>query len=376
MIYNEVYDKRYHKVKSCIALENDHVVSTYMGQAVPPTYTEGITLAEYMSDSQKGLECFIDFVNHLNEQASIDCINFGYPGGHQGALTISWWSKIKMPGKEMPPDSVWQVEEKKMVEDSDYDVILKEKNTSSVTARILPQIIDQEALDRFFNFYGKEFAGVMCRYVKEGYPVLNCGLLCPPFETLCGGRSMNAFFMDCYKQLDKIKAVQDIMMEGIRQQIASLPTEDYIIGCWVGGWRGASNMVNRKIWDTLVWPYMKETALLLIKRGITPIMHLDACWDRDIERFSELPAKKIILNTDGMTDLRNARKILGNHAALMGDVPSQMLTVSSKEEIKDYVRRLLDDIGPKGTFITAGCDAPSCSKYENLLAIHEAAQEY
>jgi hypothetical protein len=49
---------------------------------------------------------------------------------------------------------------------------------------------------------------------------------------------------------------------------------------------------------------MKELAELLAANGNIPIMHLDASWDRDIERFKELPAKTVILNTDGMTDLR------------------------------------------------------------------------
>jgi hypothetical protein len=75
------------------------------------------------------------------------------------------------------------------------------------------------------------------------------------------------------------------MMQGLRKQIGGLPQGKWIIGGWVGGWRGASNMVNQKIWDKLVWPYMKELAELLIARDITPILHLDACWDRDIERF-------------------------------------------------------------------------------------------
>lgn len=62
--------------------------------------------------------------------------------------------------------------------------------------------------------------------------------------------------------------------------------------------------------------------------------------------------------------------------AFMGDVPSQMLTVGTVPEVKEYIRHLLDDIGTKGIFLTAGCDAPACSKFDNLVAIHEVAQEY
>jgi uroporphyrinogen-III decarboxylase len=135
-------------------------------------------------------------------------------------------------------------------------------------------------------------------------------------------------------------------------------------------------MVNQKIWDKLVWPYMKELAELVAAKGKIPIMHLDASWDRDIERFKELPAKTIILNTDAMTDLRRAKKLLGDHAAFMGDVPVQMLAISSKEEVADYTKRLIDDVGAAGLFLCPGCDAPATAKFENMAAIYETAQKY
>lgn len=375
MKHNPIFDARLKKIKDCIAFKNEKVVSPYMGQSVPPTYTDGITLAEYMDDTERGLQCFIDFMDRINSEAPVDGINFAYPGAHQAALTLCWWSHVKMPGKELPPDAVWQVVEKNNLLDSDYELIARE-GAGPVMNRILPTLIDMSEIEKFLKFYGPDFPAVMQKYADAGYPVLNSGLVCPPFETLCGGRSMGQFFMDCYKKIDLIKAAQDAMMPALYAQIDSIEMDDFIIGRWVGGWRGASSMVNRKIWDTLVWPYMKDLALYLLKKGITPIFHLDSCWDRDIERFLEMPAKTCIMNPDGMTDMRRARKILGDHMALMGDVPSQMLTVSSKEQIKDYCKRLLDDIGPQGLFLTAGCDAPSCSKYENLVAIHEVARDY
>lgn len=376
MIHNDVFDARLEKVKECIEGKNKKVVSTYMGQAVAPSFYDDITLAEYMDDTERGFNLYLDFMNRLSQDAPIDCTNFGYPGAHYAALSLVWWSRLKRPGYELPPDAVWQVEEKCHLLDTDYELIAN-GGLEQVQNRILPEVIDDMGqIERFMNFYGRDFGMYMQRYADAGYPVLNTGLVCPPFETLCGGRSMNKFFMDCYKKMDLIKAAQDAMMPALHAQIDSIQMDDYIIGRWIGGWRGASNMVSRKIWDVLVWPYIKELADHLIAKGITPIIHMDACWDRDLERFLELPAHKCIINTDGMTDLRKARRVLGDHCAFMGDVPSQMLTVSSKEEVKDYAKRLIDDIGPQGFFLTAGCDAPSCSKYENLVAIHEVAAEY
>ena len=380
MMYNPVYDARYQKVMDCIAFKNEHVVSTQMGQAVAPSFDDSITLAEFMDDTQKGIDAFIRFVDGLNERAPIDCINFAYPAGHKAALTMCWWSKLNMPGHELPEDAVWQVEESERMSRADYDTIIEEGSSASVQQKVIGDLVTEQEIGAFFDYYVINNDKYSMQYVDAGYPVLNSGIACPPFETLCGGRSMSKFFMDCYKILDKVKAVEDIMFEELKAQLESLPDAEskppYMIGRWVGGWRGASNMVNPKIWDQLVWPYMKGAAEILLTKGITPIFHLDACWDRDLERFLELPPKTCIINPDGMTDMRRAREILGDHMALMGDVPSQMLTVCSKAEIEDYVRRLINDIGPQGLFIAPGCDAPGSSKYENLVAIHEVAQEF
>lgn len=375
LTYNDTYKANLQKVRDAVAFKNEHMIPCYQGQSVPPTYTEGITLAEYMNDTDRGLKCYLDYMKKLSSEVPIVCNDLAYPGGHEIGLTIAWWSKVKMPGRELPPESVWQVDERQVIDDSDYDLILKE-GSAGVQQRILNQFISPETFAEVAKFQ-KKTPEVQQAYVDLGLPVVgNFTMVINPFETLCGGRSMGKFFMDCYKQPDKIKAVQDVMIEEVVKGVLDTPTTDYEIGAWVGGWRSASNMVNQKIWDNLVWPYMKRCAEAVLEKGLIPIMHLDANWDRDIERFKELPKQKFIINTDGATDLRHARKVLGDHCALMGDVPSQMLTVSSPEEIKDYCRRLVDDIGPEGFFLTPGCDAPSCSKYENLVAIYEVAAEY
>ncbi len=375
MIYNELYDKRYEKVKKCIEFKNEDVVTAYMGGSCPPAHIEGLTIAEYISKPNEGIKHYIDFINRLNDVAEVDCFNGSYPGFNWVALATIWWSKVKRPGRDLPENSIWQVEEKKRMELSDYDLIL-EKGVKAFTDKLFPTIIEEEDYKGFVEFL-KNKPNEIQSYIDAGYPSLRGGIVCPPFETLCGGRGMNNFFMDCYKRPDKIEAVQDVLMEDLKKSIKNMPSnEKYFIGAWVGGWRGASSMINQKIWDRLVWPYIKELALLLIDKGITPIMHLDANWDRDIERFLELPKKKLILNTDGSTDLRRARKLLKDHAAFLGDVPVQMLAISSREEVMDYCKRLIDDIGPKGLFICPGCDAPPNAKFENLTAIYEVAKNY
>ena len=200
-----------------------------------------------------------------------------------------------------------------------------------------------------------------------------------PFEQLCGMRSMSQFYMDCYKMPDKIKEVSDfIFAEKFAQteeELKKYKDDTTFIGNWVGGWRTASALVNRKIWDNLVWPYMKPAAEQLIKYGKIAIMHLDQDWGRDIERFGELPAGKVVLNTDGMTNLPRARKLLPGYA-LMGDVPPTLLTTGTPQQVSDYVKKLIDEVGPQGLFVCPGCDTPVNAKFENLVAMVKTTNEW
>jgi hypothetical protein len=373
MNYNDLYNKRYDKIMDTITFKNKGVTTMYMGQATPAA-EEGLTIAEFLSSPDVSLKHTLHYINRLNRIAPIDGINCAHAACTNVALATVWWSYVKLPGRELPENSVWQVDEKEQLKVEDYDFILK-NGMDAMFQKLMPKLFSQEDWQLFLE-YVKNTPQDIQTYIDAGYPIMRTSMATSPFETLCGARGMNNFFMDCYKIPDKVKAVQDKMMESIRETTAQISLEKSMLGAWIGGWRGASNIVNQKIWDKLVWPYMKELAEIVASKGKIPVMHLDSCWDRDIERFKELPAKTIILNTDGTTDLRRAKKLLGDHAAFMGDVPVQMLAVSSKQEVADYTKRLIDDLGPQGLFICPGCDAPATAKFENMAAIYETAQKY
>ncbi len=77
-----------------------------------------------------------------------------------------------------------------------------------------------------------------------------------------------------------------------------------------------------------------------------------------------------------MTDIRRAKAVLGDHMALMGDVPATLLATGSADDIRVYVRDLLRDVGDRGFLLAAGCDAPVNAKPENMEALCAAGLEF
>ncbi|HCX65041.1 MAG TPA: methyltransferase [Eubacteriaceae bacterium] len=371
---NPLYDERLKLYKDTIAFNNDRPATSFGGPATPAAYMN-MTIKDFIFDTKKGFKAYLDYINKLNEEAPVDTINTPYPGRFNVLISLMWLSQVKVPGRELSDNSLWQVAEKEVLKAEEYDDVL-EQGYAEFEKNYLPRIMDVKELGAFFEYQMAEGPEQAAALIENGYPSINSAAIAPPFEKLCGARSMTNFFMDCYKRFDKVKEVQDEMFPVIMESSLGLLKQANAIGGWVGGWRGASGMVSPKIWDNLVWPYMKKAAEMLLENDYIPIFHLDQNWDRDIERFLEMPYQKCILNTDGMTDLKRARKLLGDHVAFMGDVPAPLLSNATPDKVSDYVKKLIDDVGPKGLVVTSGCDAPANAKFENMVAMNKTAVEY
>jgi uroporphyrinogen-III decarboxylase len=114
----------------------------------------------------------------------------------------------------------------------------------------------------------------------------------------------------------------------------------------------------------------------MVEVGITPVLHWDQDWTRDLVRLQELPAGKCILNPDGMTDVKKFKELVGDRMAMMGDVPAAMFAAGTPDDVHKYVRELIDLFGNTGLILCPGCDAPINTKPENMEAFVAAAREY
>jgi len=378
---NAKYEANYKLMQEGVACTNERPISCYSGSA-PGAVIQGMTVAEFIEDPFKGTKAALDMIRRLEEDAGpLHTLNSS--AGSMSmvvGITLLWYSKVLTPGKEIPANSVWQVKEQKLIGREAYDEILSMGYNNFVNQKILPRIIDMDYFFKCVQYNQEHAAEEKALYEELGIPKMQNGMAnMVPFEQLCGMRSMNQFYMDCYKIPDKLKEVSDFIFAetgaSMEKQLEAVENDRTWIGAWVGGWRTASAMLNPKIWESLVWPYMKASAEQLIRHGKVAIMHLDQDWTRDIERFGELPAGKVVLNTDAMTDLRKTRKVLPKHA-IMGDVPPTLLTTGTPEQVSDYVKKLIDDLGPQGLFVCPGCDTPVGAKYENLVAMVKTTNEW
>jgi uroporphyrinogen-III decarboxylase len=78
-----------------------------------------------------------------------------------------------------------------------------------------------------------------------------------------------------------------------------------------------------------------------------------------------------------MTDIFKAKEILNGHMCISGDVPASLLTLGTPEGVRDYCKRLIDEVGKGGGFfLTTGCECPVDAKFENVKTMIDVAKTY
>ena len=282
-----------------------------------------------------------------------------------------WLTPVQLPGKDLPEDSLWQMDEQVRIQREDYDRVL-ELGWSPWLAGYVDRYLQEEAVAaRAIIQAGPRWAG---ECMKRGYVAFNTSNVTIPFEQLSGGRSVKEFILDLYQVPDKVQAVMDAIMLERREETRQMVRA---IGPWgyqVGSWRASPEFLAPKLWNRFVWPYMRDLIEIVAEEGGTPILHYDANWDREIERLLELPRARCILTLDGKTDIFRAKKILDGHMCLMGDVHPALLTLGTVDQVKAYCGRLLSEVGPRGYIMAQGCAVPPDAKFENVKALVDSVR--
>jgi len=362
MSKSRLYEERKARIAKAVALEKTDRTPVVLEFAAFAARVENISVAELISSRLRSAQAMI---NTVEKVGGADAVDYGSYFKH--GLEMIWLSKVKLPGKELPENELWQVMENELMKPEDYDRIVEEgwQNWyfSFIQERIGPDILPQIMAE------GQHAPKVAEMWREAGIPALQTSIITIPFEYFCGGRSFSKFVRDLFKIPDKVQAAMDAALpymapEAIRQ--AKELGYEYM---WIGGWRAASEMLSQAQWDRFVFPYYEKLIYETLDAGITPILHFDSDWTRDLARFKDFPKGKIILELDGMTNIFKAKEILGDTMCIMGDVPPALLTLGTPDEVHKYCRKLIEEIGPTGFILHPGCDIPIDAKLENVQAM-------
>lgn len=365
-------EERLERIRKVIRFEPvDRLPIIQNASAWGPRYT-GHTVAEFCTVNEASARITIEAMDKLG---GVDGVNMAMVGRTPAILTTAWLSRIGVPGRDLPPDSLWQVREAEVMTLEDYDTIL-EKGWPAFLDGYMPRVIDPADLGDALGFLMGNLNPMLQTYHQHGYVTMASTAIATPFDYLCGGRSMSRFFVDLHRIPDKIQAVMDVSLPAIIGQGIGISKSAGVPGIWIGGWRTGSALVAPKLWNRFVWPYLVQCVHAVAAAGLIPILHLDQDWTRDLARFRELPAKTCVMNPDGLTSPTKFKEILGDHMTWMGDTPATLFAAGTPDDIYAYVRDQVQLFEGRGLIIAPGCDAPINTKTENMEAFVAAAKEF
>jgi hypothetical protein len=359
------------RIKKTVALEAPDrvpVVLEYAGFAARVTQTP---YSEFLLDLKRSAEVMIEAYRMVGEVGEADAMNYGRFSPY--ALAYLWLSRVRVPGVDLPADEPYQVVETESMTRDDYDRILEEG-----WPRFYVNFLEEKVLDGVpagFLPLNQPPMDTRGEWAKLGVPVLRAQATAPPIEFLSGGRSLTSFALDLVEIPEKIEAVMDEIVPHMSGPICQQARLEGYPAMWVGGWRAAPPMLSPEMWARFVWPYFRRLVYEVIDHELIPILHLDSKWDRELERFRELPKGKVIMALDGETDIFRAKEVLGDHLCLMGDVPSAMFCFEDADKVFEYSARLIRELGPEGFILHSGCDIPENARLENVQAMVAASFE-
>ena len=365
-----LYEERLNRTFDAVRMKKvDKIPFSYSGPAYVARI-QGLTIAEHLTQPERATTAVIDF---LHDHPGIDTMH--NPVQNPYGLSILWLSQIKLPGEELPDDELWQLDEKELMSEEDYQAIIDE-GYGPWAARFMKEKIG-DPMGKMAELAPQR--AVINKRIKDeaDVAVINGALAGTPIEGLCGARTLMNFFIDIMDEPELVKAAMDKMFEFSYANFCKTLDANKPIGTWVGGWRAAPNLMSHDTFMEFVWPYEAKLIHAAIDRGVLPILHFDSPWDSELETVATLPARKCLLMLDSSTDIRLAREVLGDRMAIQGDVPATLLALGSENEVYEYVTNLIDDVGSStGLIVSSGCDCPLNAKQENVDAMVQATVDY
>ncbi len=398
------------RIKAAIEMETlpDRVPVTIFPSMFPWKYA-GMTVYEAMYDTEKCVAAFKKFILDFDPDVQWGAAAPG-PGRFFEILDYKLYS---WPGHGVAPEHAYQCNEGEYMKPEEYDALIQDPTGYFINV-YLPRVFG--ALNGFqmlpffpgiLEMYGLAFSfipfalppvratfqalfeagdealkwammmgGTDMELASLGYPNLLGGFTKAPFDVIGDTlRGTKGIMVDIYRRPEKLlKAMEGITPLMIKMGVgAAQATGKPLI--FIPLHKGADGFLSDEQFKKFYWPTLREVILGLIEGGCVPLPAAEGGYSSRLEVVKDLPRGKTLWMID-LTDMADAKKTIGQNACLLGNVPSSLLNLGTPEDVREYVKRLIDVAGKDGGLIVANGAFFDEAKPENVRAMVDTAKEY
>jgi len=311
----------------------------------------GMTIAEVLMDPVKADEAFeLGYKRH----GGVDMAEVGFLLAMYLNPTPDMFSTFyldwHLPGRRWPaaaePNLNERAKENPLMTEEDYDLIIR------------------EGLHRFFSFQraGVADLGLLMQVAGatpalmlkwwEGYkvPTMIDSSVSEPFGWLSRLRGTTNLLLDLRRRPEKVLQVLDIAADGLIAAGLQLAERVHARTVILGALGGADFM-SPKMSETFQLPFIVRAAHAAVAKGYRLQYHFDTNWTPLLPDLKELPPKSGFLHLDERTDIVQAKKVLGNHLCLFGNLKPSQFRFGRPEEIERDVKHIIDNCAAGGGLI-------------------------
>lgn len=362
----KLHSENVERIRKTIALEKvDRPPCVIMADAFCANHM-GAKMSEFCMSAKYSNEIILKSAIELGE---FDGMSGTYV--YAPMFSMGFMSKVKIPGKELPESSLWQIDEQCLITTEDYDTIL-EKGWSTFRDDFYANRLNLDMNEIWEQLKYDPIANQ--NFIDAGYAMYYGVFGGNSIDYLSGGRSISKFMMDLKRMPDKVEAVLEAIVDeeikSLKHQFSFCETPP--LTGWLSTARGSSDYYSPKLWERFVWKTLKKLIDTIIENGSAANLHMDGMWERDLDYFREFPKGKVVCELDSITNIYKVKEKLGDIVCVKGDVPAALLALGSADEVYNYSTKLIKELGD-GFILSSGCSIPPNAKPENVKAMISAA---
>jgi hypothetical protein len=336
----------------------------------------GMTIEEALMDPWKADEAFeLGFERHggfdMSEVGFLLAMYLNPTPDIFSTFFFDW----HLPGRERASSAIPNLNERArddpLMKEEDYDLILK------------------EGFHRFFSFRRAGLADLGLLGVKtpqtadiarkwweeRQVPTMVDAAINTPFTLLSQLRGSTNFMLDLRRHPGKVLEVLDVVCDGVIAAGLALAEMVHARTVILGAVRGSADFISPKMFEKFCLPFLVRAAHAAVASGLRIQYHFDTNWTPMLEYFRDLPPKSGFLHMDERTDIVEAKRILGDHLCLFGNLKPSLFTLGTEEEVERRVKEIIDGCAAGGGLIISA-ELTADSKFELVDKMVQVTKSY
>lgn len=409
----EIYKKRAKRIADAILLKVPDRVPVTLSFGMFPALANGLTYEEATFDRAKTRKAWMKTIAEFEPD-----LTFGSALASAGSLLEALdYRQLRLPGRGISPNSPFQFVEKEYVNAEEFygDGGFRDDPSDFMLRVYLPRVCG--ILEPFrilppfrtlFSYYLGIFqglpvfglepvaaalealgrAGAEAQRLAEnsfreametmgmGFPAAFGGMSHAPFDTIGDFlRGTRGIMVDMYRRPDDLieameKLVPTLIKMGVDQCNMS---RNPLVGIPLH--KGAEGFMSLEQFKTFYWPTLRKVMMGLIAEGCVPMPLFEGTYTSRLEIIRDIP-KGMAIYWFEKVDIRRAKEILGDVACFKGNVPITLLCSGTPEQVKEYVKMLIDVVGKGGGLIVDFGAFLDEARYENVKMMVDFTKEY